>query len=336
MRFHCLLIVLFVHVAMNDSALAETFVYVSLSADDKIEIYRLGDAKLTRIGTARMPGDPGGVTVHPSKRFLVAAMRDAGKLSSFAIDPRNGALKPISTIKVDVDPAFVEYDKTGGYLLTAYYVTGKVALHRIDDVGNIAAEGNWYATDKNAHGIVTDQSNQWVFVPHTGANAIFQFAFNASTGLLKPNVTAAKVQFKPNTGPRHFYLHPNNRFGFCDNEQGSSVTAFSLDSESGTLKPLQTLPTIPKDFPHANSCARMMISPDGKYLYASNRGHDSIAGFKIDAATGRLKQIGTFPTEKTPRGFHIDPTGKVLSRGRRGRQPFDVISNSSKRILGSY
>jgi 6-phosphogluconolactonase len=319
---------------------ATTFVYVSLSAEDRIDIYKLGNqGVLTHCGVTDTPGDPGGIAVHPSKKFLVAAMRDAGKLVSFAINPNDGSLMKINEIAVDVDPAYVEYDKTGRYLLTAYYVTGKVAVHALAEDGTISPNGKWYTTDKNAHAIITDKTNRWAFVPHTGPNAIFQFKFDESTGRLTTNTTTAKVQFKVNTGPRHFSLHHNNAFGYCDNEQGSSITAMTFDSSNGTLAPMQTLTTIPADFTKPNTCARMELHPNGKFLYASNRGHDSIAGFEIDSADGKLTPIGNFPTEKTPRGFSIDPSGKFLVAAGESADLLAVYSiegNGRLKRIGTY
>ena len=324
---------------VTSQATAETFTYVSLSGDNAIEIYHLNDnGKLTFIDTAKTPGDPGGMAVHPSKKFLVAAMRDAGKLVSFAIDATNGKLRQINEVPVDVDPAYVEYDKTGQHLLTAYYVTGKAAVHSIESDGTIATDGQFYPTAKNAHAIVTDKTNRWAFVPHTGPNSIFQFAFNARTGKLSANKNTAQLKFAENTGPRHFSLLPNNRFGFCDNEQGSSVTAMKFDVGNGTLTPIQTLPTIPSDFRQPNTCARMMLHPNGEFLYASNRGHDSIAAFRIDQSTGRLDRIGIFPTEKTPRGFDISPSGEFLiAAGQASNRLaiYKVMTNGSLERIGS-
>lgn len=316
------------------------FVYVSLSADERIEIHRLeNDGTLVRLSAVKTPGDPGGVSVHPTKRFLVAAMRDAGKLVSFSISPKDGSLTLINEIKVDVDPAYVEFDKTGKFLLTAYYVTGKVAVHPIADDGTISRDGKWYITDKNAHAIVTDKRNRWAFVPHTGPNAIFQFRFDETSGELTPNSTAAKLRFAPNTGPRHFLLHPSSAFGYCDNEQGSSVTAMRFDAGNGTLEPIQTLSTIPSEFDRSNTCARMEIHPNGQFLYASNRGHDSIAGFKMDTNNGTLQLIGIFPTEETPRGFTIDPSGKFLVAAGEGANRLAVYSvgqNGALQRIGTH
>ncbi|MCA9216325.1 MAG: lactonase family protein [Planctomycetales bacterium] len=321
-------------------AFAAAFVYVSLSAENKIEIYLLDDTgALTQIGKQATPGDPGGIKVHPSKNFMVAAMRDVGKLVSFSIDPNDGTLSLINEVKVDVDPAYVEFDKTGKFLLTAYYVTGKAAIHRVSEKGRISSDGTWYATDDKAHGIVTDKTNRWAFVPHTGPNAIFQFHFKESDGTLAPNSIAEKVQFESNTGPRHFSLHPNNRFAFTDLEQGSSITSLAFDENTGTLKPTQTLSTLPDGYDKPNSCARMELHPSGKFVYASNRGHDSIAGFSIDASSGKLTRVGIFRTEKTPRGFAIDPSGKFLVAAGEGSNRLAVYQIATSGVLsriGTY
>jgi 6-phosphogluconolactonase len=156
-----------------------------------------------------------------------------------------------------------------------------------------------------------------VFVPHTGPNAIFQFRFDEQTGTLTAN-DPPKVTTPENTGPRHLAFHPSLNVVYFDNEQGSSVTAFRLDKSKGTLEPFQTLPTLPEGFSESNSCADLEITPDGRFLYASNRGHDSLAGFAIDPETGKMTSLGQFPTEKTPRSFNIAPDGKFVYAAGQG------------------
>ncbi|MCA9156248.1 MAG: beta-propeller fold lactonase family protein, partial [Planctomycetales bacterium] len=156
-----------------------------------------------------------------------------------------------------------------------------------------------------------DASNRFVFVPHTGPNRIYQFRFNETSGMLTAN-DPPFVQTPNRTGPRHVAFHPTQPIVYFDNEQGSSVTSYRLDTEQGTLSPIETLPTIPENFTENNSCARLQISSDGRFLFAANRGHDSLAGFAVDAKTGRLTALGQTPTEKTPRSFNIDPSSRFV------------------------
>jgi 6-phosphogluconolactonase len=147
-------------------------------------------------------------------------------------------------------------------------------------------------------------------VPHTGPDAIFQFAFDAGTGRLTAN-SPARLRTPKGTGPRHLVFHPSLPVAYVANEQGGSVTAYALDPKRGTLRPLQTAPTLPKDFRGPNACAEIRVHPSGKFLYVSNRGHDSLAAFALGGA-GKLAALGQEPTEKTPRSFDLDPSGRYL------------------------
>ena len=164
---------------------------------------------------------------------------------------------------------------------------------------------------EKAHAVLLDPSNRFAFVPHTGPNAIFQFTFDARRGELKP-ATVAKRMTPENTGPRHIVFHPTKNISYVDNEQGGSVTVYQVDLEGGTLEPIQTISTLPVDFKGTNACAEIKIHPTGKFLFVSNRGHDSIACFKVDALDGKLTSIGQAPTEKTPRSFDLDSEGRFL------------------------
>jgi 6-phosphogluconolactonase len=213
-------------------------------------------------------------------------------------------------VPAGADPAHIAVDHTGRFLLAAYYVAGKVTVHAIKDGTLSDRPVQTVSTADKAHCILPDPSNRFVFVPHTGPNAIFQFTFRADTGRLAAN-EAAKVTTPPGTGPRHIVFHPSRDIAYVVNEQGGSVTAYRFDPKAGTLAPLQTTSTLPKEFKGTNACAEIKMHPSGRFLYASNRGHDSIARFTVDGE-GRLTAAGQTPTEKTPRSFDLDPSGKFL------------------------
>ncbi len=143
---------------------------------------------------------------------------------------------------------------------------------------------------------------------------ILQFAFDERNGALKPNAEPQVVP-EERVGPRHYVFHPDLPVVYFDNEQGSSVTAYRFNRSAGTLAPLQTVSTLPEAFAGDNTCAQIHITPSGRFVYASNRGHDSIACFSVDLATGSLTAVGQQPTEKTPRAFNLDPDGKYLFAG---------------------
>jgi 6-phosphogluconolactonase len=292
--------------------LGGTYVYVSLAATKKIAVFELdaNNGHLTAVAQTPVAGEPGPLTHDPAQRFLFASIRSKGELATFRLASDSGKLRHVATIPAAPDPAFLATDRTGRYLLTAYYEAGKVAVHRIQDSGDLE-EVQWVETSRYAHAVQTDPENRFVFVPHTQTNVIFQFRFDARTGRLSPS-SPARLETPERSGPRQLYIHPTKPFVYFDNEQGNSVTAYRLDDNHGTLKPFQTLSTLPDEYRGKNSCARLEGTPDGRFIYAANRGHDSIAGFSIDAATGTLTALGSTPTAKTPRGFAIDPQGKYL------------------------
>ena len=294
--------------------LAENRIYVSLMEEHQISLYRqhAETGQLAMQSQITLDGEPGALALSPDGRQLFASIRSLGKLASFQVARNTGNLSLISEVSAGADPAFVATDQTGAYLLSAYYRAGKITVHQIADDGTLSAEPHQtISTAEKAHAILTDPTNRFAFVPHTGPNAIYQFQFNAETGLLAEN-SIPIVHTGENTGPRHLAFHPARNVVYLDNEQGSSVTAYRLNTDTGRLKPLQTLSTLPGGLQKSNSCARLQIHPTGRYVYASNRGHDSIAGFAIDPATGHLSSLGQTPTEQTPRGFDITPDGNYL------------------------
>jgi 6-phosphogluconolactonase len=296
------------------TAQADTFVYVSVAAEKRIAVYRLNPetGKLTHQDDCNVEdGEPGALTVDPERRFLLAAVRSTGKLASFRMDRATGRLTHVNTVPAGPDPAHVSTDRTGCYLLTAYYVAAKVTVHTIGTDGRLGAQPlQSVATADKAHAVVIDRSNRFVFVPHTGPDVIFQLTFDAKTRRLSAN-EPARLSTPRGTGPQHLVFHPSRPIAYVDNEQGGSVTAYALDPKAGTLRPLQTISTLPADFHGANASAEVKVHPSGKLLYVSNRGHDSIAAFALDES-GRMSAIGQEPTEKTPRSFDLDPSGKYL------------------------
>lgn len=293
-------------------------VYISVAAENKISICKMepDTGKLLFQEDVALGGAPGPLAVDPNREFLYAGIRSDREISSFRIDQSTGSLSLIGTVSLDADPCYMSTDRRGNFLLSAYYGAGVAAVHPIGKDGAVGSPPiEWRSTAERAHCIRTDPSNQFVFVPHTaGPNLIFQFKFDENTGALTPNAVP-KVIPEEGTGPRHFCFHPSKEILYFSNEQGCSVTAYHFDPSAGTLAPFQTISTLPDDFDGDNSCAQIHITPNGKFLYVSNRGHDSIAGFSIDNSTGRLTSIGQQRTEAIPRAFTIDPTGNFLFAG---------------------
>jgi len=295
-------------------------VYVTLQGDDRITRFTLDRAtgRLERAGDVGVPGGPAPMAVDPAQGFLHVARRGECKISSFRIDPRTGDLSIAGTVPLPTDPCYISMDRRGRYLLSAYYEGKGVAVHPIGADGAVADPPvERRETARGAHCFQTDPTNRFAFVPHIagrGPNEIWQFRFDPETGRLTPNETP-KVFPPGEVGPRHYCFHPDKPIVYFSNEQGCSVTAYRLDAATGTLSALQTVPTLPPGWSGQSSCAQIRMTPSGKFLYAPNRGHNSIAGFSVDAATGFLTPAGHAAAEPVPRAFSIDPDGKFLYAG---------------------
>jgi 6-phosphogluconolactonase len=291
--------------------------YVSVQGEDKILRFSMdpGSGRLEAQGEVAAAGAPGPLCVDPSSRFLYAARRSDRQLSSYRIDAQTGSLDLLASVELLSDPPFLATDRKGRFLLSAYYSAGHVAVHAIDQDGAVRGPAlEWIETATGAHSVQTDPSNRFAFLPHIadrGPNQIWQWRFDEQTGRLTPNQPATATP-PPNAGPRHFCFHPSLNLVYFCNEQGCSVTAYRLDRNLGTLDGVQTVSTLPPGFSARNSCAEIRITPSGRFLYASNRGHNSIAGFRVAESTGELTSLGQTATDAVPRAFSLDPAGQFL------------------------
>ena len=293
---------------------ADTFVFLSEAGEQQIVTYRHNEqnGQLTRTSEMATEGEPGFLAANRNGPRLFAAYRSTGDLTSYQIDPKTGALNLISKVPAGAAPAYVALDRSESFLMSAYYRAGKVGLHRIGSRGELSAESvHWSRTNLKAHAILTDPGNQWALAPHTGPNAVYIFSMDAEEGTLLPS--APPLTYTGTlTGPRHLQFHPSLKRVYFNYEQGSAVAVFEFDDDVGQIRPLQTLSTLPSTHLTRNSCADLEITPDGRFLYSANRGHDSIAGFRIHETSGKLEMIATTPTEKTPRCLTITDSGAWL------------------------
>ena len=295
------------------------YVYISVSSEQKIMLHTMDPdtGQLTLQENIVLENPPGPLCMDPTQQYLYAALGGSPPaIASFSVDASSGGLTPIGRVDLESDSScYLSTDNTGKYILSAFYSAGMVSIHPIGADGT--AHGpptEWRETAHKAHYIETDSSNRYAFVPHVGeSNAIHQFLFDETTGTLTPNAVP-KVDGGPGQGPRHLAFHPIKNIVYADNEQESSVTVYHFDPDTGTLTPDHTVSTLPAPDPE-NSNAQIRIHPSGKAVYASNRGHDSIAMFAIDPDTGGITSMGQEPTEGIPRPFNIDPTGNFLYAG---------------------
>ncbi len=290
-----------------------------------------GTAQITPLGLAAKTINPSWVTLHPNGRFLYAVNEigsykgpNSGGVSAFAVDRTTGKLTFLNEVPSrGADPCYVIVDQTGKYVLVANYTGGSIAVFPILDDGRLGDASSFVQHSghgvnperqegPHAHSINLSPDNRFAMVDDLGLDELLIYKFDAAKGALTSN-DPPFANVSSGAGPRHFALHPNGKFAYVAAEMQSSVTAFSYDASAGALRSLQTISTIPKGFTGSNDDAEVQIHPSGKFLYASNRGHDSIAVFAIDDSRGTLTPIEYAPTRgKTPRSFEIDPTGKYL------------------------
>jgi 6-phosphogluconolactonase len=321
--------------AKKDSTNGEFLVFVGTYTrqDSKgIYAYRFQSAtgQLTPIGLVAETENPSFLALHPNHRFLYAVNeisnyegQSAGSVSSFLIDVKTGMLTFLNRVSTrGAIPAHLVVDQIGKSLIVANYGSGSVAAFPLRADGNIGAAAAFVQhtgsstgprqRGPHAHAVNLSADNRFVFVPDLGLDQVLSYRLDSDKGTLIPN-DPPFTKVTQGSGPRHFAFHPNGHFAYTLSEMGSLVTVFAYDRAGGTLNQLQTISTLPKDFSGSNNSAELAVHPNGRFLYASNRGHDSIAVFAIDPTANTLTLVEHVPTQgKMPRNFAIDPTGVYL------------------------
>ena len=298
--------------------------------------YDSDSGQVAPLGLAAETTNPSWVTVAPNGRFLYAVNElskyqgpNSGGVSAFAVDrgqdgSPTGKLAFLNEVPSrGADPCYVIVDHTGKYVLVANYTGGSLAVFPIKAKGSLGAASDFVQHQghgpnaerqeaPHVHSVVLSSDNRFAYVNDLGLDEVLVYKFDSATGKLTPDDPPfAKVD--PGAGPRHFALSPSGKFAYVVDEMGRTVTVFSNDAAAGKLEKLQTISTLPKDFTDRNDDAEIAVHPSGKFLYASNRGHDSVAVFAIDPAKGTLTLLQFASTQgKEPRGMEIDPTGKLL------------------------
>lgn len=299
----------------NSAVETNAFVYVG-GAPDTIQVFVL-DRKtgaLALKGKVDAGRNPSFIATDPKHRFAYVVNEDSDQVASFSINAETGELALLNRVGSEgKGPAHVSMDRTGQWALVANYGSGTVAVLPVLADGTLGAAVDVQAPGANSHLIRTDPSNRFVFVPNLGSDIVSQFRFDAKTGKLDPN-SPPQVDTATGAGPRHIEFHPTAPYVYLINEVGDSVVVHALDKTAGTLSPVQTVTTLPPGFDAAkNHCADVHVSADGRFLYGSNRGHDSIVAYAIDAKTGHLTLIGHTSTGgHWPRNFGLDPAGGIL------------------------
>jgi 6-phosphogluconolactonase len=279
---------------------------------------------------AKLP-DPSFLAIHPSRRFVYAVNelgefqgKKTGGVSALSIDPSTGKLTLLNQqSSVGSGPCHLTVDKTGKNVLVANYGSGAVACLPIQPDGSlepasssIQHEGKGSDPGRqggpHAHSINLDAANRFAFAADLGLDEVLIYRFDADKGTLSPN-DPPFTKVAPGSGPRHFAFHPEGKFAYVINEMANTIVAFAYDAEKGSLEPIQTISTLPEGFRGKSYTAEVQVHPSGRFVYGSNRGHDSIAIFKVDPATGKLTAAGHQSTlGKNPRNFALDPGGSFL------------------------
>jgi 6-phosphogluconolactonase len=287
--------------------------------------------QITSLGLATETMNPSFVAPHPNGRFLYAVNEvgnfkgpNSGGVSAFSIDRATSKLTFLNEVPSrGADPCYIIVDKTGKYVLVANYTGGSIAVFPVLEDGKLGeasafVQHTGHGTNPSrqegphAHSIDLSPDNHLAMVDDLGLDELLVYKFDSAKGSLTPN-DPPFAKLDPGAGPRHFALHPSGKFAYVISEMQSTVTAFSNDETTGTLHRLQTISALPKDFRGENDDAEIQMHPSGKFLYASNRGSDTIAVFAIDPSKGTLTPVEYTPTQgKIPRSFEIDPTGTFL------------------------
>ena len=291
--------------------------YVAVQEDDKISLFNVDpeSGQLTSRGDVAVPGGPFTMALSPDRNHLYVGCREVPQLISYRIDQSSGELTRDGMVALEFNPTYIGTDRKGRFVLSAYYQGAHVGVHPIGDDGSVGGQPVvWLETATGAHAMQTDPTNSYAFVPHiagNGPNLIYQFQFDEDTGQIAPN-SPAQVEPDGFLGPRHFCFHPSLDVLYFSNEQGCSVSGYRLDTAAGTLSQFQTITTLPEGFTERNTCSQIQVAASGRFLYAPNRGHNSIACFSVDAASGELAPIAIVPAEPIPNALCMGPGDKFI------------------------
>jgi 6-phosphogluconolactonase len=292
--------------------------------------FQAATGEITPLGTAGLAAEtenPSFLAVHPNQRFLYAVNEvNAGGVSAFSIDRATGALTLLNRVSSrGGSPCHISVDRSGKWVFVANYGGGSVAAFPVQDDGKLGEASAFFQhtgssvnkarqSGPHGHAVVVTPDNRFVLAADLGLDKVFAYRIDSKMGLVAGDPPFSAVA--PGMGPRHLEIRSDGKFAYVLSEMLSSVGAYAYDASRGTLKELQTVSTLPQGITAENSGAEIILHPTGKFLYTSNRGHDSIAIFRVDASKGTLTAAGHVSTQgKTPRGFAVDPSGRFLVAG---------------------
>ena len=293
-----------------------------------IAVYRLDLATgdLAHRSTVSEVKNPSFQAIHPSNRFLysVAEVNDGGAVHAFEIDPATGGLRSLNhQSSMGAGPCHVSVDATGRVVLVANYSSGDVAALPIREDGSLGEAASIFQHEgssvnpgrqqgPHAHSITIDPGNRYAVSADLGIDKVLVYRLDAEKRTIAPN-DPPSVDVQAGAGPRHFAFHPNRKHAYLINELDNTAVAYVYDEDCGILETVQVISTLPADFTDTSYCADIHVSPDGRFVYGSNRGHDSIVIFEVDPDTGTLSVVDYESTRgEFPRNFALDPSGRFL------------------------
>jgi 6-phosphogluconolactonase len=301
--------------AASGAAASATWVYVSNADSQDISVMQLDRAagQLKPVATVTVGGVAMPMVVSKDKKFLYVASRSQPfRVLTFAIDGSTGGLKKMGEAALADSMANIDLDASGKWLFAASYGGNKITVNSIGSDGLVGAVQQLIRTAPNAHAIHADASGRYVFATSLGGDNLSSWKFDAATGTLSANDPPLVNVAPAKTGPRHFVWDKAQKYVYLLNELDGGVDVFAYDAAKGAMRHLQRSTVVPPGFTGKVWAADLQIAPDGKHLYGSERTTSTLTTFKVDAATGQLQVVGQTPTEKTPRGFALDSTGRFL------------------------
>ncbi|HTV58252.1 MAG TPA: lactonase family protein [Verrucomicrobiae bacterium] len=333
-RLVLLFLALAVALSVHAAGAAKYLVYVGTYTNHGskgIYAYRFDteSGALDSLGLAVETPQPSFLAASPSGRFLYSVNeldqfdgKPSGGVSAFSIDSATGRLTLLNQVSsLGPGPAYITLDRTGRFVFVANYTEGSVAVFRLSPDGNVGASTAYVRHDgssvnperqegPHAHCVLLSPDNRFALVADLGLDQVFVYPFDASRGTLgQPRI----VKVAPGSGPRHLAFGANGKFVYLISEMRSTITVYSYNSSDGAMHRVQTISSLPPGFKGSSTAAEIVVHPSGKFLYASNRGDDCIAGFAVDSTKGTLAPIEYVPTGgKTPRNFAVDPSGEWL------------------------
>ncbi|WP_342364390.1 lactonase family protein [Terrarubrum flagellatum] len=353
------------------AAMAKTLVYVSAANDGVIDAYSMDEKSgaLTPAGKFEAGKMVMPMTVSPDRKHLYAVVRSQPfRVVTFGIDPQSGALTQEAVAALPDSMPYVSTDLSGRLMFTSSYGGNKIAVMPINAQGRVVdGVRQVILTGRNAHSIVTDRTGKYVFATNLGSDVVLQFVLDPETGMLKPN-DPPQVNTKPGYGPRHIAVSPDNKFIYVVTELTGHIIQYALDPAKGGLTEVESVASVPAEAglipgvappppPPFNApvssaaaapaetrplvwAADIGLTPEGKFLYATERTTSKIALFHVAAGTGKLSYVANFPTEKQPRGIRIDASGRFLiaSGEKSDRIAVHAINSSDGKLteVGRY